>query len=288
MRLRRSFPSPMQPYTKLKQTLFGVFLTLILRPQVGALVFMTLLTMMVYYTTVFINKVLLYLKKKEEKKMNLINLLGLFATGDGVEPVPTNDTQEQKETPMSEENDCGCNDGNECAVQGHAYFHLDFPKTEVGCAEIYREFLPISGQPTPNEWQTVDLTTERINCIPNFAKIDEQDNSITICGEGCYNIYYDFGARFYQSVNLRIDLRLIDNGAPIAGTEVSTFILSGDNGALNLGSDICYKVPQGQRSSKIQLQVKISADTSIQTESRGRIKVTRLVNGLACPKHERH
>jgi hypothetical protein len=185
------------------------------------------------------------------------------------------------------DDDCGCDTHDRCVVEGHSHFEMEFDTTQVGCAEIYREFRPITEQPVPNEWNTVNLDVERLNCIPSHAKVDVDDDSITISGWGCWNIYYDFGARFYQSVNLRVDLRLVDNGNPVAGSEISTFIISGDNGALNLGTDICYKIPQGQQSSKLQIQVKVSADTSIQTEARGRIKVTRMENGLKCPRRRR-
>jgi len=186
------------------------------------------------------------------------------------------------------DDDCGCDTHDRCVVEGHSHFEMEFDVTEVGCAEIYREFrTAVNPRPTPNEWFVADLDTERQNCIPKHATVNTEDDSITISGGGCWNIYYDVGARFYQSVNLRVDLRLVDNGVPIPGTEISTFIISGDNGALNLGSDICYKIPQGQQSSKLQMEIRTSADTSIQTESRGRIKVTRMENGLKCPRHRR-
>ena len=215
--------------------------------------------------------------------MGFYDLLKYFAVPtieygiDETQPTP-------KEAIMSNEKDCGCDQEDECCVHGHASFVIDFAKTEVGCAEMYREFDPIDAQPTPDEWAVLHLKTVRSNCIPKSVKFDPEEYSATICNEGCYNIYYDFGAQFYKSVNLRIDLRLVDNGVYVPGSEVRTFILSGDNGAVNLGSDICFYKHRGTQASKLQLEVRVSSDTSVQTESRGRIKITRLESGLACPR----
>jgi len=192
-----------------------------------------------------------------------------------------------KEPCHEHDEDCGCHDDKECIVVGHNHFHIEFDKTEVGCVEMYREFRPITEQPQPNVWNEVVLDTVRLNCIPGKATTNVDDNSITLKSGGCYNIYYDAGEKFYQSVNVRVDLRLTDNGVPIPGTEITTFCLAGVLGALQFGSDICYKVPRGT-TSKIKMESRTSADTFIQTDARARIKITRTEDGLKCPSDRRH